>query len=193
MVSGGTRNDGNNCQGECSYEKKRSQVRMLSSLEADYKSRAPLVDSYWKYGRRSRHNNLFFASNEGLVVWFTGLSSSGKTTLSRAVYDLLVQEGIARKSSMETFHHPAARRIGQRAVDTIDRFCSAGSAQALRGLTSTFQNSGSFIIPLSDMNSGQSRVQSNRILRSIPKSIASGSYFRSASAGSTLIKSLSQL
>jgi adenylyl-sulfate kinase len=42
---------------------------------------------------RSRHNNLFFASNEGLVVWFTGLSSSGKTTLSRAVYDLLVQAG----------------------------------------------------------------------------------------------------
>ena len=54
---------------------------------------------------------------------------------------------------METFHHPAARRIGQRAVNTIDRLCSAGSAQALRGLTSTFQNSGSFIIPLSDMNS----------------------------------------
>jgi polynucleotide 5'-kinase involved in rRNA processing len=41
----------------------------------------------------SRHNDLFFASNEGLVVWFTGLSSSGKTTLSRAVYDLLVQAG----------------------------------------------------------------------------------------------------
>jgi len=42
---------------------------------------------------RSRRNNLFFASNEGLVVWFTGLSSSGKTTLSRAVYNLLMQAG----------------------------------------------------------------------------------------------------
>jgi adenylyl-sulfate kinase len=42
---------------------------------------------------RSRHNNLFSASNEGLVVWFTGLSSSGKTTLSRAVYDRLAEAG----------------------------------------------------------------------------------------------------
>jgi adenylylsulfate kinase len=33
------------------------------------------------------------ASKEGLTVWFTGLSSSGKTTLSRAVYELLRQSG----------------------------------------------------------------------------------------------------
>lgn len=30
---------------------------------------------------------------EGLTVWFTGLSSSGKTTLSRAVYELLRESG----------------------------------------------------------------------------------------------------
>jgi adenylylsulfate kinase len=30
---------------------------------------------------------------KGLTVWFTGLSSSGKTTLSSAVYDLLTQAG----------------------------------------------------------------------------------------------------
>jgi adenylylsulfate kinase len=34
-------------------------------------------------------------TNRGLTVWFTGLSSSGKTTLSRAVYDLLTQAGHA--------------------------------------------------------------------------------------------------
>lgn len=32
-------------------------------------------------------------SKDGLTVWFTGLSSSGKTTLSRAVFDLLTQAG----------------------------------------------------------------------------------------------------
>lgn len=32
-------------------------------------------------------------SKDGLTVWFTGLSSSGKTTLSRAVFDLLTQGG----------------------------------------------------------------------------------------------------
>jgi adenylylsulfate kinase len=38
-------------------------------------------------------NGAFSVSREGLTVWFTGLSSSGKTTLSRAVYDLLQESG----------------------------------------------------------------------------------------------------
>jgi adenylyl-sulfate kinase len=39
------------------------------------------------------HTHNIRALQEGLTVWFTGLSSSGKTTLSRAVYDLLRPAG----------------------------------------------------------------------------------------------------
>lgn len=38
-------------------------------------------------------NGSFGGLKPGLAVWFTGLSSSGKTTLSRAVYDLLADSG----------------------------------------------------------------------------------------------------
>ena len=46
-----------------------------------------------KAGRELQTRREQTESKDGLTVWFTGLSSSGKTTLSRAVFDLLTQGG----------------------------------------------------------------------------------------------------
>lgn len=51
-------------------------------------------------------NGASAVSSQGLTVWFTGLSSSGKTTLSRAVYELLRQAGY----SVEILDGDAIRR-----------------------------------------------------------------------------------
>jgi adenylylsulfate kinase len=42
---------------------------------------------------QTNRNGFLGGSKPGLTVWFTGLSSSGKTTLSRAVCDLLAESG----------------------------------------------------------------------------------------------------
>ena len=81
VMGGGGPTRWNNCQGDRGYEKKRSH---------------PKFASYQDEGELQTHRHPkgpFAESRDGLTVWFTGLSSSGKTTLSRAVYDLLTQAG----------------------------------------------------------------------------------------------------
>ncbi len=70
--------------------------------------------------------------SEGLVIWFTGLSSSGKTTLSNAVYARLNASGVrAEHLDGDSFRRHLGRDLGYSRADRDENIRRMGYVAGL--------------------------------------------------------------